>query len=85
MKFYRSSNTLRLKGKQIKLTASTHYIVIRNKNKKGKLVSERIFNHLGIEITRHLLQQDPIKRILVYVNGYRPVSISSDFEKIWMT
>ena len=81
MKFYRSSNTLRLKGKKIKLNASTHYIVIRNKNKQGKLVSERIFNHLGIEITQHVLQKDPIKRILVFVNGYRPVSISSDFEK----
>jgi hypothetical protein len=81
MKFYRSSNTLRLKGKKIKLNASTHYIVIRNKNKLGKLVSERIFNHLGIEITQHLLQKDPIKRILVFVNGYRPVSISNDFEK----
>jgi hypothetical protein len=81
MKFYRSSNTLRLKGKKIKLNASTHYIVIRNKNKQGKLVSERIFNHLGIEITHHLLQKDPIKRILVFVNGYRPVSISNDFEK----
>ena len=81
MKFYRSSNTLRLKGKKIKLNASTHYIVIRNKNKQDKLVSERIFNHLGIEISQHLLQQDPIKRILVFVNGYRPVSISSDFEK----
>ena len=81
MKFYRSSNTLRLKGKKIKLNASTHYIVIRNKNKQGKLVSERIFNHLGIEITQHVLQKDPIKRILVFVNGYRPVSISNDFEK----
>ena len=81
MKFYRSSNTLRLKGKKIKLNASTHYIVIRNKNKQDKLVSERIFNHLGIEISQHLLQQDPIKRILVFVNGYRPVSISNDFEK----
>ncbi len=81
MKFYRSSNTLRLKGKKIKLNASTHYIVIRNKNKQGEIVSERIFNHLGIEITHHLLQKDPIKRILVFVNGYRPVSISNDFEK----
>ncbi len=81
MKFYRSSNTLRLKGKKIKLNASTHYIVILNKNKQDKLVSERIFNHLGIEISQHLLQQDPIKRILVFVNGYRPVSISNDFEK----
>jgi hypothetical protein len=81
MKFYRSSNTLRLKGKKIKLNASTHYIVISNKNKQGKLVSERIFNHLGIEITQHVLQKDPIKRILVFVNGYRPVSISNDFEK----
>jgi hypothetical protein len=81
MKFYRSSNTLKLKGKQIKLPASTHYIVIRNKNKQGEIVSERIFNHLGIEITHHILQKDPIKRILVFVNGYRPVSISNDFEK----
>ena len=81
MKFSSSSNILKIQGKKIKKVVGTHYIVIRNKNKQGKLVSERIFNHLGIEITRHLLQQDPIKRILVFVNGYRPVSISSDFEK----
>jgi len=81
MKFYRSSNTLSLKGDKIKLTASTHYIVIRNINKQGKIVSERIFNHLGTEITQYLPKKDPIKRILVFVNGYRPVSISNSFEK----
>ena len=81
MKFYRSSNILKIQGNKIKKVVGTHYIVIRKKNKQGKIISERIFNHLGIEITRHLLQQDPIKRILVFVNGYRPVSISSDFEK----
>ena len=81
MKFSSSSNILKIQGKKIKKVVGTHYIVIRKKNKQGKIISERIFNHLGIEITRHLLQQDPIKRILVFVNGYRPVSISSDFEK----
>ena len=81
MKFCNSSNTLSLKGKKINLTASTHYIVIRNKNKQRKIVSERIFNHLGTEITKHLLKKDPIKRILVFINGYRPVSISNSFEK----
>ena len=81
MKFSSSSNILKIQGKKIKKVVGTHYIVIRKKNKQGKIIYERIFNHLGIEITRHLLQQDPIKRILVFVNGYRPVSISSDFEK----
>ena len=81
MKFYRSSNTLSLNGGGVKLTASTHYVIIRNLNKQGKIVSERIFNHLGTEITQHLLKKDPIKRILVFVNGYRPVSISNSFEK----
>jgi len=81
MKFSSSSNILKIQGKKIKKVVGTHYIVIRKKNKQGKIISERIFNHLGIEITRHLLQQDPIKRILIFVNGYRPVSISSDFEK----
>ena len=81
MKFHGTSNNLRLKGKKIKLSASTHYIVVRKKNKQGKIISERIYNHLGTEITKHLLKKDPIKRILVFINGYRPVSISNDFEK----
>ncbi len=81
MKFSGSSNTLNLKKVKINKIAATHYIVIRKKGENGKIKSERIFNHLGVEISNHIRKKDLSKRILVFVNGYRPVSISSSFEK----
>lgn len=81
IKFHSSSNRLNLKALKRNIKAVTHYVVIRKINKYKRIKTERIFNHLGIEISKHVAKKDLAKRILIFVNGYRPVSISNSFEK----
>jgi hypothetical protein len=45
------------------------------------LESQKIFNHLGFDLTDKLNLEDPAKRILLLVNGYRPTSVGHSFEE----
>ena len=60
--------------------AISHYMVVNEKTQEGKLIQQRVYNHLGIELTDKMTIQDPPKRILVFVNGYRPTSVGHSFE-----
>jgi hypothetical protein len=80
-KFVKSSNQLDLVTKEIEHSAKSHYLVFRSRDSSNQIVSERVYNHLGVELTKKLSLQDPAKRILVFVNGYRPVSISNSLEQ----
>jgi len=80
-KFSGTKNRLDLQTKELFHNAKSHYFVFRYKDSLGDIVNERVYNHLGIELTKRLEMQDPAKRILVFVNGYRPVSISNSLEQ----
>lgn len=56
-------------------------MVLRYFDEKDQLTSEKVFNHIGQEVTDKIGLDDPIKRILVFVNGYRPTSLGSTFEE----
>jgi len=73
LKFIYSSNNLQIKDK--KLSANTHYFVIR-KWQNGKLVKVNVYNYSGLCIDYKLDHVDPARRILLFVNGYRPVSLA---------
>jgi hypothetical protein len=63
-------------------TTSSHYVVFRYHDANDQITKEKVYNHMGFELTQKLLLPDPAKRILVFVNGYRPVSTNqsmSDF------
>lgn len=85
LKFSHSSHFLKLRenGKLLKvLRAKTQYIVIENPDSSGHIQQE-IYLPNGQKI--NLLtngKNDPPKRILLFVNGYRPVSASKDLEKV---
>ncbi len=59
--------------------AESHYIVI-NYLSDGKVEKQRLFNHLRVEITSKITLPNPKKRILLFVNGYRPTSNGNSFE-----
>ena len=80
MTFSGSTNILDLPTLKVKHLAYSHYLVFRYFDAKELLISERVYNHLGIELTQALHKRDPAKRILLFVNGYRPVSTSNSFE-----
>jgi len=75
LKFLYSTNNLRIKDK--KLPANTHYFVIR-KWQNGKLMKVNVYNYAGLCIDDKLGHVDPVRRILLFVNGYRPVSLASN-------
>jgi len=78
LKFVGASDSLIVPSENIRIKASTHYIVIRESGPNNKT---HVFNHLGINIKEKLKDPDPAKRILLFVNGYRPTSIGHDFKE----
>ena len=77
--FRNSSANLSFNGKSIK--ALNHYFVITEKDFSGAIISKNLYDYQGKKIEVNTLNQNPTKRILLFVNGYRPVSTSSDLEK----
>lgn len=61
--------------------AQSHYMVFNYRDTTDHIVYQKVFNHLGKEITDKLKLDDPAKRILLFVNGYRPTSIGRTFEE----
>lgn len=80
MSFSGSSGVLDVPTLGVKHLAYSHYIVFRYRDNEENVLQERVYNHLGIELTKSLKKRDPAKRILIFVNGYRPVSTSNSFE-----
>jgi hypothetical protein len=79
VKFKRDSDSLILRSKKINQIALTHYIVIsyiyEDKTK------ELIYDYNGKELSSKFSEPDPAKRILLFVNGYRPTSLGHNFEE----
>jgi hypothetical protein len=49
------------------------------KDSSGKKIETKIYNHIGVDLTNKIYLKDPIKRILLFANGYRPTSLGGDF------
>ncbi|NBX80304.1 MAG: hypothetical protein EBQ94_08005 [Flavobacteriales bacterium] len=79
-RFAGSKHRVELKTIDYVHSAQSHYIIFRTKDSTGKIIKEEVFNHLGVDLTKRYRMKDPAKRILVFVNGYRPVSISNSLE-----
>lgn len=80
-KFSYDSDTLKLQTKDFQKTAHSHYFVFNYLDANGDILKQEAFNHIGVDITDKLKLDDPAKRILLFVNGYRPTSLGSSFEK----
>lgn len=81
-RFLHSRNILELRTIPYRKTTSSHFVVFRFHDENNQIKNEKVYNHMGFELTKKLLLPDPAKRILVFVNGYRPVSTNqsmSDF------
>jgi hypothetical protein len=74
MRFSHDSN--RLRWKNYHAEAQTHLMVYTFYDTKGKYLKSSVFNYSNVDISSKLEQADVGKRILVFVNGYRPVSNS---------
>jgi uncharacterized protein YegP (UPF0339 family) len=80
-RFKSDNDTLIVVTESYREEAASHYFVFNYIDSNGRYERQRIFNHSGSEITGRLhLEEDPAKRILVFVNGYRPTSLGHTFE-----
>lgn len=78
-KFVKDSDSLVIPTQDYAEKAESHYVVI-NYTKDGQIEKQRVFNHLRVEITSKISLPNPKKRILLFVNGYRPTSNGNSFE-----
>ncbi|MEY3048689.1 MAG: hypothetical protein RL365_727 [Bacteroidota bacterium] len=72
MKFLYDSDRLTIKSFQGK--AQTHLIVYKVIDAQGNFIKEEVYNYAKVNITHKYSEPDPARRILVFVNGYRPVA-----------
>lgn len=77
MRFIDSKDSIELRTKNKRIAAKSHYFVVRYKNDNDSLIKEELFNHLGVNLTEKMELKNPVERILVFVNGYRPTSLGS--------
>ncbi len=83
-RFHHDSDDLVVEGQKYSRKSASQYMVFSFKNQKGKTIRQEVYNHRGNEITALLKVQDPAKRILLFVNGYRSSSIANSFEdQVW--
>lgn len=80
-KFKSDSDTLIVVTSKYRKLATNHYFVFNYIDEDGRYDKQLVYNHAGTNITDRLfVEDDPAKRILVFVNGYRPTSIGHTFE-----
>lgn len=81
LRFLADRDSLILETLDFSDKAESHYIVFNFTRSDGSFERQQVFNHLGIDITEKLRIADPSKRILLFVNGYRPTSLGRTFEE----
>jgi hypothetical protein len=69
-----TSDSLILIKDSIRAFARTHYVVYTRKSKEGKLISQDVYTYDGKKITDFQKHLNLPRRVLVFVNGYRPTS-----------
>lgn len=77
---YHSDSIILKKSSKKAFLAQSQYVVIRTYDEMRQLLHEKVFNHMGYDLTDKLAASDPPKRVLLFVNGYRPAASGGDLE-----
>jgi hypothetical protein len=80
VRFKSSSDTLHVYEKDFHKKVFTHYYVLNHVDQGGEIIRQEVFTHQGKEISDLLEAEDPAKKIVLFVNGYRPTSIGHTFK-----
>lgn len=80
VRFKSSSDTLHLYKKNYHKKVFTHYYVLNHINRFGEVSKQEVFTHQGKDISSLFEAEDPAKKIVLFVNGYRPTSIGKTFK-----
>lgn len=81
-RFNRESDSIIIEYQGIAMLAPSHYFIINRIDENSNYESQMVFNHQGNNVTRLLnFSEEPAKRILLFVNGYRPTSLGNSLEE----
>lgn len=81
-RFNRESDSLVVEKEGIAMLAPSHYFVINRIDENLNYESQMVFNHQGSNVTKLLnFSEEPAKRVLLFVNGYRPTSLGNSLEE----
>jgi hypothetical protein len=74
LKYNTSSNELILKADSLVESVQNHYVVFSTYDKNDSLKKQDVFTYAGKKLENITKETNPAKRVLVFVNGYRPTS-----------
>lgn len=81
-RFTSHSDTISLSTMNLQKQAESHYFVVSWLDETGAFSKQQIYNHQGVNVTKLMdIASDPAKRVLLFVNGYRPTSLGHTFEE----
>jgi hypothetical protein len=81
-KFNRESDSIVVQSSGVAMLAPSHYFVINRIDENLNYSSQMVYNHQGSNVTDLLnFSEKPAKRILLFVNGYRPTSLGNSLEE----
>jgi hypothetical protein len=82
VRFVSSSDSLHIYAENYHAKAQGHYMVFNYYDERNQLEKQEIYSHLGKNLTTDFNEKEDVaKRIVVFVNGYRPTSIGHSFEE----
>ncbi len=74
-----NSDSLILRAEQYKSAVENHYVVHTIKDKDGKIEKQDVFDYSNKKIENIANKENIPRRVLVFVNGYRPTSSGQNF------
>jgi hypothetical protein len=81
MQLVNTSDTLNVESLGVSKFAQSHYMILSYRDFNGKHLKDELYNHLGVNLTQKIHLKDPPKRILVFVNGYRPTTLGASLKE----
>ncbi len=81
LKYRTSSDYLILRTKDYKERVYNHYIVVSMRDVSGKFLEQEVYNYSGEKLDQLEDHPNVPKRVLVFVNGYRPTSNGRNFNE----
>lgn len=81
MRFQHNSDTLKVESWKYAKRVTNHYVVFNYIDLNQKMTSQKVYSYDGKELESPNEKEDIAKRILVFVNGYRPTSVGHSLEE----
>jgi hypothetical protein len=81
MRFQYNSDTLKVEAWEYSARVTNHYMVFNYLDLNQKMTAQKVYSYDGKELESPNEKEDIAKRILVFVNGYRPTSVGHSLEE----